>query len=216
MDKKKNALFKEIEKKAEKKTEDMLLCLLKKVRNTFDCNIWMESLADEHVLTEDARSGDSTAQFALSMYWLLKSADDYYPAAKLTLGLLYESLLKYRNTDMSAEGGYPKLCLDTATYLRERSFDSDVAEALEIEGSGMIGSGKERNMQLEENMICKSMAREYFEKGIAAEKRFDGLITEETFIHSEEGRMMLENFKIAMELGESKADEYIRKWEKYL
>ena len=50
MDKEKNALFKEIEKKAEKKTEDMLLCLLKKVRNTFDCNIWMESLAEVEIL----------------------------------------------------------------------------------------------------------------------------------------------------------------------
>ena len=65
-------LFKEIKRTDEKKIEDMLLQYIKTARKSFKCDIWQESLADERILTEDARCGDSTAQYLLSIYWLLK------------------------------------------------------------------------------------------------------------------------------------------------
>ena len=55
-------LFKEIKRTDEKKIEDMLLQYIKTARKSFKCDIWQESLADERILTEDARCGDSTAQ----------------------------------------------------------------------------------------------------------------------------------------------------------
>lgn len=130
------SFFKEINRKNEKCTEDMLMQLLKVTRKTFNCDIWQESLADESILTEDARSGDSTAQFLLAMYWLLKSADKYYPAAVKTTGLFYEALQKCEDEGISYEKSYAKLQMDTAKYLRERGIDSEIAEMLEIEASG--------------------------------------------------------------------------------
>lgn len=224
MDKRKNDLFKEIKRKNIKKTEDLLLQLLKTTRSTFESDIWMESLADEQVMTEDARCGDSTAQFALAMYWLLKSADTGYPVAKKTVGLLYAMLTKNEELDDLSKKGYVKLCFDTAEYLRDRCLDYEIAEALEIEGSSLMNrcvlNNKKEIDILEQYVnnvafsVCDTMAKEYFEKGIKIEKLCNGL--DESFIASAEGQKMLENFRIALELGEERARKHVEKWEKYL
>ena len=112
----------------------MLLQYIKTARKSFKCDIWQESLADERILTEDARCGDSTAQYLLSIYWLLKSADIYYPPAVKSIGILYGEMLKLP----SAEKGYTKLCQDTIAFLRERGIDTEVAKALEIEVCGCM------------------------------------------------------------------------------
>ena len=127
-------LFKEIKRTDEKKIEDMLLQYIKTARKSFKCDIWQESLADERILTEDARCGDSTAQYLLSIYWLLKSADIYYPPAVKSIGILYGEMLKLP----SAEKSYTKLCQDTIAFLREKGIDTEVAEALEIEVCGYM------------------------------------------------------------------------------
>lgn len=127
-------LFKEIKRTDEKKIEDMLLQYIKTARKSFKCDIWQESLADERILTEDARCGDSTAQYLLSIYWLLKSADIYYPPAVKSIGILYGEMLKLP----PAEKGYTKLCQDTIAFLRERGIDTEVAKALEIEVCGCM------------------------------------------------------------------------------
>lgn len=226
MDKRKNDLFKEIKRKNVKKTEDLLLQFLKTVRNTFDSDIWMESLTDEQIMTEDARCGDPTAQFALAMYWLLKSADIEYPAAKKTAGLLYFALTENKDEeiDEQSQKGYVKLCFDTAKYLRDRCLDYEIAEALEIEGSSqmdrcILNNKKETDIleQYVNNVafsVCDTMAKEYFEKGIELEKLCKGF--EKDFMVSTEGQQMIENFKIALELGEERARKHIEKWEKYI
>ena len=127
-------LFKEIKRTDEKKIEDMLLQYIKTARKSFKCDIWQESLADERILTEDARCGDPTAQYLLSIYWLLKSADIYYPPAVKSIGILYGEMLKL----LSAEKSYTKLCQDTIAFLREKGIDTEVAEALEIEVCGYM------------------------------------------------------------------------------
>ena len=58
------------------------------------------------------------------------------------------------------------------------------------------------------------MAKEYFEKGIELEKLCKGF--EKDFMVSTEGQQMIENFKIALELGEERARKHIEKWEKYI
>lgn len=226
MDKRKNDLFKEIKRKNVKKTEDLLLQFLKTVRNTFDSDIWMESLTDEQIMTEDARSGDPTAQFALAIYWLLKSADTEYPAAKKTAGLLYSALTENENEEIDerSQKGYVKLCFDTATYLRDRCLDYEIAKALEIEGSSLMNRcvlNNEKETDIFEKYVnkmslsvCERMAKEYFEKGIEIEKSCNSL--DESFIVSAEGQQMLENFRIALELGEERARKHIEKWEKYI
>lgn len=127
-------LFKEIKRTDEKKIEDMLLQYIKIARKSFKCDIWQESLADERILTEDARCGDSTARYLLSIYWLLKSADIYYPPAVKSIGILYGEMLKLP----SAERSYTKLCKDTIAFLRERGIDTEIAETLEIEVCGCM------------------------------------------------------------------------------
>lgn len=226
MDKRRNELLKEIKRKNVKKTEDLLLQFLKTVRSTFESDIWMESLADEQIMTEDARCGDSTAQFALAMYWLLKSADTEYPVAKKTAGLLYSALTKSedKEIDEGSQAGYAKLCLDTAEYLRDRRLDYEIAEMLEIEGSSQLNryalNNKKEMDILEQHVnkvafsVCGRMAKEYFEKGIEIEKLCNGL--ENDFIVSAEGQQMLEDFRIALELGEDRAKKHIERWEKYL
>lgn len=215
----KREMIKDFKRRNEKKSEDMLLQLLKTIRRTFGCDIWRESLADEDVLIEDARCGDSTAQFVLSMYWLLKAADTYYPAAVKTAGLLYASLLE--GEDVSAEKGYARLCLDTAELLRGMFLDLETAEALELEGSGKMVSflpeGEEAGLgdyfEKKSVNVCSRMAREFFEKALAAE---ESCVDAREFISSAEGRLMMENFQLALELGEEGAAEHIRKWRKYL
>lgn len=96
-------LFKEIKRTDEKKIEDMLLQYIKTARKSFKCDIWQESLADERILTEDARCGDSTAQYLLSIYWLLKSADIYYPPAVKSIGILYGEMLKLPSAEKAIQ-----------------------------------------------------------------------------------------------------------------
>ena len=226
MDKRKNDLFKEIKRKNVKKTEDLLLQFLKTVRNTFDSDIWMESLTDEQIMTEDARSGDPTAQFALAVYWLLRSADTGYPAATKTVGLLYAALTEGEDEEIDSQSqvGYAKLCFDTANYLRDRCLDFEIADVLELEGSGQMNrcvSNNKKEADIFEQYInkvslsvCDRMAKEYFEKGVEMEKLCNE--SDKIFIASAEGQQMLENFRIALELGEERARKYIEKWEKYI
>lgn len=79
----------------------MLLQYIKTARKSFKCDIWQESLANERILTEDARCGDSTARYLLSIYWLLKSADIFYPPAVKSIGILYGEMLKLPSAERS-------------------------------------------------------------------------------------------------------------------